>query len=945
MTPERYQQLADLYVAAHELAPEQRAGFLTEACRGDEALQEEVESLLRFETAGETFLDGAALDVTAEAVAAEQLASALNRRVGPYHIQSVLGSGGMGEVYRAHDPRLGRDVALKVIHLAFATDEDRLRRFEQEARTAGKLNHPNILTVYDIGLDQGSPYIVTELLEGEELRALLNQGVVPFRHALDYARQIAHGLAAAHAKGIVHRDLKPENIFITSDGRVKILDFGLVKLKLPVSGAVLTNRQPVTEPGVILGTVGYMAPEQVRGQETDGCSDIFALGVILYEMLAGRRPFLGESPVEIMNAILKEEPPDLTEASSDIPHLLEKIVRRCLEKKPEHRFQSASDLGFALDAVPTPRTPSDVSTTITAQRRSPHLRLKWLVPIAGLLFVAGLFAWRVKRLDYWWRNPLADAQFTTLTDFPGYEGHAAISRDGKFVAFLSDRDGPADVWTGQTGAGEFINLTTGRAADMRNPRVRNVGFSPDGSQVTFWVRIMGQANVWAVPTLGGQLRPHLEAAELAWSADGTKIVYHTDTAGDPIFVTESNGKAGKQIYVAERGVHCHFPVWSPQGHFIYFVRGFPPDEMDIWRITPTGGSAERLTFHNSRVAYPTLLNERTLLYTTLGDDGSGPWLYAMDVERRVAHRISFGVEQYTSIDASADGRRLVTTIANPDNSLWRVPLSDRVVDESSARRVSLPSARALSPRLGPGYMLYLSSKGGDDGIQKLVAGTSVELWNGSLGRVLEGASLSPDGSRLAFTAQKDGRNRLYFMSANGTGLRELGETLNIRGAPTWPPAGEWVTVAADRGKDPGLFNVPLDGEPPIEFVEGPSANPVWSPDGHLLVYSGAEVGTTFPIKAVTAEGKPHDLPQLILSRGANRFAFLPGRPVLIVMKGEIWHKNFWSVDLLTGEQHQLTNFSRELLISDFDVSADGREIVFGRLKENSNIVLIALPER
>jgi Tol biopolymer transport system component len=242
-------------------------------------------------------------------------------------------------------------------------------------------------------------------------------------------------------------------------------------------------------------------------------------------------------------------------------------------------------------------------------------------------------------------------------------------------------------------------------------------------------------------------------------------------------------------------------------------------------------------------------------------------------------------------------------------------------------------------------MLYLSSKGGDDGIWKFVDGTAVELWNGSLGRVLEGPSLSPDGSRIAFTAQKGGRNRLYFMSANGTGLRELAETLNIRGAPAWPPAGEWVTVAADRGKDPGLFNVPLDGGLPIELVEGPSANPVWSPDGRLLLFSGAEVGTTFPVKAVTVEGKPQDLPQLILSRGANRFSFLPGKPVLIVLKGEIWHKNFWSVDLLTGEQHQLTNFSREFLISDFDVSPDGREIVFGRLKENSNIVLVALPER
>jgi Tol biopolymer transport system component len=464
-----------------------------------------------------------------------------------------------------------------------------------------------------------------------------------------------------------------------------------------------------------------------------------------------------------------------------------------------------------------------------------------------------------------------------LTDFPGDESHAAISRDGKFVAFLSDRDGPTDAWTGQIG-GEFINLTRGRAADMGNPRVRNVGFSPDGSQVSFWVRILGQANVWNVPTLGGSLRPHLEAAELAWSPDGTQIVYHTDSAGDPIFLADSNGTAGKQIYIAEPGVHCHFPVWSPRGDFIYFVRGFPPDEMDIWRIPLSGGSAERITFHNSSVAYPALLNDRTLLYIALDENGSGPWLYAADVERRVPHRVSIGVEHYTSIAASADGRRLVTTAAKPDNSLWRMPVSDGIVDESGASRVLLPSARALSPRLGPGYTLYLSSKGGVDGIWKISDGAAVELWNGTFGRVMEGPAISPDGSRIAFTTQKGLRNKLYFMSANGGAAREIAETLNIRGAPAWAPSGEWITVAADAGKGPGLFNVPLDGRAPVELVHRPSANPVWAPDARLVVYSGAEVGAHFPLKAVTAEGNPYPLPEIRLSRGATRFAFCPASP-------------------------------------------------------------------
>ncbi len=273
-------------------------------------------------------------------------------RLGSLEIVAILGKGGMGEVYRARDLKLRRDVAVKILPEEFSCDADRLRRFKHEARAAGMLNHPNVLTIYDIGDNDGCPYIVSELLDGAELGAHLKQGALPVRQAMDYARQIADGLAAAHEKGIVHRDLKPGNLFITTDDRVKILDFGLAKLKPPTRASALDSEaltQGLTEPGVIMGTTGYMAPEQVRGSDADHRADIFAFGVILYEMLSGRRAFSGDSPVEAMHAILKKQPPELRERNPQIATTLENIVRRCLEKRPERRFQSASDLRFALD--------------------------------------------------------------------------------------------------------------------------------------------------------------------------------------------------------------------------------------------------------------------------------------------------------------------------------------------------------------------------------------------------------------------------------------------------------------------------------------------------------------------------------------------------------------------------------------------------------------------
>src|SRR5271155_1205781 len=298
-------------------------------------------------------------------------------KLGPYEIVSPLGAGGMGEVYRARDIRLGRDVAIKVLPQALSLDADRLRRFEQEALATAALNHPNILAVFDIGASEGSPYVVSELLEGETLRERLRGGPIPVRKALDCALQFAHGLAAAHEKGIIHRDLKPENLFLTKDGRLKILDFGLAKLTQSEPGAQtsLATVSHGTEAGMVLGTAGYMSPEQVRGLALDTRSDIFSFGAILYEMLSGKRAFHGDTAADTMSSILKEDPPDLSETNRNVSPALERIVQHCLEKRPEARFHSASDIAFDLEHLSGISSASTKVAPVEAPRPSRGLPL------------------------------------------------------------------------------------------------------------------------------------------------------------------------------------------------------------------------------------------------------------------------------------------------------------------------------------------------------------------------------------------------------------------------------------------------------------------------------------------------------------------------------------------------------------------------------------------
>jgi eukaryotic-like serine/threonine-protein kinase len=396
MTPERWQQIKDLLDKALPLDERGRASLLDQACSGDPSLRKEVEAFI-----------SADKDVHASFLRTSPIASlglASGARLGDYQIETLLGSGGMGEVYRARDIRLRRAVAIKVLPTVLSRSPERLRRFEQEARAAAALNHPNILAVHQLGEYKGVPYLVSELLEGETLREQVRRGPTPLRKTIDCTVQVARGLAAAHERGIVHRDLKPENIFVIKDGRVKILDFGLAKLVEPQAGS--DHSAPTvsdqTEPGIVLGTVGYMSPEQVRGQPTDNRTDIFAFGAILYEMLTGNRAFQAETSAETMAAILRQEPQNISQIVPGVPLGLQRIVQRCLEKNPEQRFQSASDLAFGLETLSD--SDSSVIPTRTSLAQS-RVRQKWIVVFS--IASAGVVAFILFATLANWRNRFA----------------------------------------------------------------------------------------------------------------------------------------------------------------------------------------------------------------------------------------------------------------------------------------------------------------------------------------------------------------------------------------------------------------------------------------------------------------------------------------------------------------------------------------------------------
>jgi eukaryotic-like serine/threonine-protein kinase len=836
MTSERWQRISELFQAALGREPGQRSAFLAEACAGDEALRSEVESLISSHGQASDFIESPVFEIAAPLFAEERVRLSAGTSVGPYRIVSLIGAGGMGEVYRARDNRLARDVALKVIPRAFANDSDRLRRFEQEARAAGQLNHPNILAIYDIGAHEGAPFVVSELLEGETLRERIRGGAISQRKAIDCALQIANGLAAAHDKGIIHRDLKPENLFITKDGRVKILDFGLAKLTQPrfAAGTDLPTAplEPDTGSGVILGTVGYMSPEQVRGERVDHRSDLFSFGAILYEMLSGKRAFQGGSAVETMNAILKEEPPEVSKTSQEVSPAIERIVQHCLEKNAEQRFQSARDVAFAIESLSGVSSVSAQPVVTTGVRSRPL----WLSALAILMLLAGVAVgifvgktiWKAPSLSF---KQLSFQNGTIWSARFAPDGQTIVysaAWEGKPVELFSTRlDSPESRPLGITGANILAISSSGEMAVSLNYRPG---------------LFVGRGTLAQVPLAGGAPREMLENVQDAdWAPNGKDlaVVYYLDDGRCRL-----EFPLGKVLYEVQAPVWLSHPRISPSGNYVAFIEHtVGQDDRGAVVVIDITGEKLATSLWDGVIGLAWSPSGDETWFTATGSDGIRA-LRAMTLSGG-GRRIYQMAGQLVLHDITRDGRLLVAREGIRGGVIGLAP------GEAKERDLSWLDATYVRGLSDDGRKVLLGEGGSGGGPNGSVY---LRPTDGSLAvRLGEGypISLSPDGKwALARLRHTTPPQLILYPTGAGRPKPLPGGMINFREQGSWfPDSKRMLLVGAEPGHRPRCYAEDIDGGDPRPITPEGVTGRLITPDGkYILAGGGQQKRALFPVE-------------------------------------------------------------------------------------------------
>ncbi len=867
------------------------------------------------------------------------MALARGSKLGPYEIVAPLGAGGMGEVYRANDPRLGREVAVKVLPQAVASDPGRLRRFEQEARSASALNHPNILVVFDVGRQDGTSYLVTELLRGESLRERLAAGALPRRRALEIAAEIARGLAAAHEQGIVHRDLKPENVFLTKDGGVKILDFGLAKLERPPASATAIGGAPTvdqTEPGQLLGTAGYMSPEQARGEPATPRSDLFALGCILYEMLTGRRAFSRHSAVETMAAILRDEPRPLREVVPGVPAAVERLVAHCLEKEPAQRFQSASDLAFDLDELAAPG----------AAPTAPRARWRWGWPVVAAAVAAVAAVLLIVRPPRPASPPLSSPRLTQITVFEGVEEFPAWSPDGRRLAFSAEAGRVRKIVVRDLASAEDRRLTSGESDEIQP------AFTPDGRRLLFVrARVAGQrlqpsdvfgqysgSDVWSVDLESGEeVRLVENASSPQLSPDGKRIAVEAAWVGPSrIWIVDAQGRNPLQVTTDTSEAIAHLrPHFSPDGERIAFV-SVERTRFDIHIVELASKRVVAITDDVFLDLDPCWgPGGRELYFSSPRSGGLNIWRVPLRPDSTAAgdpQQLTTGAGQDVEIAAAPDGRRLAFTTLRQNASLWRLPVDPRTGAASGPPQEVVATTRedsrgAWSP--DGQRIAFNSDRAGDMNIwiHDLRDGSTRQLTRGPGGDYQ--ANWSPDGSEVAFFSARAGNSDIWAVRADSGELRQVTRDPAMEINPFFSPDGRTIAFHSDASGRLELWLVDRQGRGPRQLTRtGVAGHFVrWTPAGDGLYFRGVREGG-FRVMLVPLSGpEPRELAEVA---GGGHISLSPDHSQLMDV---IDHRVMWVSPLAGGEPRRVFEFTDPTARIDYPVwSPDGKWVLFDRVQ-------------
>ncbi|MCA1610743.1 MAG: protein kinase [Acidobacteria bacterium] len=808
-------------------------------------------------------------------------------RLGPYEILAAIGAGGMGEVYRARDERLKRDVAIKIMPASFSQDADRLRRFEQEAQAAGGLNHPNITAVYDLGAQDGAPYIVTELLEGETLRVRLSGGAIALRKAIDYAVQIAKGLAAAHEKGIIHRDLKPENLFLTRDGRVKILDFGLAKLTQPEGqGGMQTNLPTAagTEPGVVMGTLGYMSPEQVKGKPADQRSDLFSFGAILYEMLSGARAFHRDSAAETMSAILREEPPDLSAANKSVHPGLERIVRHCLEKNPEERFYSARDLAFDLEAL---SGMSGESAAHAALPRANAARVSWPV-VAGAVLATALVSAAIAWFAIQKASNRPPPSFHQLSFRRGTVYAARFAPDGQSVLYSAAWDGkPMEIFTGRRESPESRSFGLARAEVLSISKSGDMAVSLERTILGNFRRTgtLAQLSVgggepreilkdveWAdsapdgkslaiVRAVQGRMRIEYPAGNVLYETGGWVSHVRLSPGGDLVAFADhpTPGDDGGSIALLDRArkktslsgffQSAQGLAWSPSGAEVWFTGAQIGGNRALYSTTRSGKTRLRIWVPGALTLQDISKDGRILLTReTLRSE-----IFALPPGASRENDLTW-LDWSLPAALSADGKKVLFTEAGEGGGDgYSVYL--RKTDGSPAVRLGEGSGQSLSP--DGEWALAIIHPAADPQLVAYPTGAGQPKVFPKDGIAVFGAGFLSGGKQILFNGQQAGRPARVWVRDFAGGKPRPVTPEGYVGAGVSSPDGRWAVI---REPDRKLYMYPIAGGVPtlLPGLDEKDGVDQWSADGRFLYVhrTGVAPLQVFRLEIATGRKEP-----------------------------------------------------------------------------------------